>query len=106
MHPTDEEAKKEILNLSSKKVTRIDDIRAKVLKTNTNIYLKDLTALVNDCLEKGVFRDELELADVSPVFKKDENLDKENYRPVSILSHMSSCQRFLKESSTRKSTIS
>ena len=31
----------------------------------------------------------LKLADVSPVFKKDDDLKKENYRPVSILSHMS-----------------
>ena len=31
----------------------------------------------------------MKLADVSPVFKKDDDLNKENYRPVSILSHMS-----------------
>ena len=31
----------------------------------------------------------MKLADVSPVFKKDDDLKKENYRPVCILSHMS-----------------
>ena len=51
--------------------------------------MKDITALVNDCLEKGVFPYELKLADVSPVFKQGESLDKENYRPVSILSYIS-----------------
>ena len=30
----------------------------------------------------------MKLADVSPVFKNDDDLNKEYYRPVSILSHM------------------
>ena len=36
-----------------------------------------------------MFPNELKLADVSPVFKKDGDLNKDNYRPVSILSYMS-----------------
>ena len=39
--------------------------------------------------------DELKLAKVMPIFKKKDDLDKENYRPVSILPHVS---KFLKES--------
>ena len=38
---------------------------------------------------KVVFLDELPLADVSTVFEKGENVDKENCRPVSILPQMS-----------------
>ena len=41
---TKKEVNERILNLPSKKATRISDIHAKVLKAN-NIYLKDLTAL-------------------------------------------------------------
>ena len=37
----------------------------------------------------GLFPNELKLADVLPVFKKDDDLNKENYRHASILSHMS-----------------
>ena len=37
---------------------------------DTYLDLKNLTALLNECLEKGVSPDELKLADVSPVFKK------------------------------------
>ena len=59
------------------------------IPANIDIYLKKLTALVNDCLENGVFPGELKLADVSPVFKKGESLDQENCRPVSIISHIS-----------------
>ena len=88
-YATEEEVRKEILNLSSKKATRIGDIPVKELKTNINIYLKELTPLVNDCIEKGVFPYKLKLADVSHVFKKGESLNKENYIPVIIISYMS-----------------
>ena len=67
------------MNLSFKNATRKGNIPAKILKDS----LKD------NCLKDSLFPNELKLADVSPVFKKDDDLNKENYRPVSILSHMS-----------------
>ena len=39
--------------------------------------------------KKGIFPDDLKLADVSPIFKKEYSFKKENYRPVSILPHRS-----------------
>ena len=36
------------------------------------LYNKKLTATINSCIEKGLFPDELKIADVSPIFKKDE----------------------------------
>jgi len=36
-------------------------------------------------IETGFFPDSLKLANVTPVFKKEDPLDKSNYRPVSIL---------------------
>ena len=41
--------------------------------------------IINNYLKDGLFPKELKLADVSPVFRKDDDLNKENYRPVSIL---------------------
>ena len=83
------DAKKEILNLSSKKATRKGDIPAKILKNRINAYLSELTILVNNCLKKEVFPDDLKLADITPIFKIEDSLYKENYRPVSILPHLS-----------------
>ena len=83
------EVKKELMNLSSKKVTRKGDIPAKILKDSLSVYTKELTTVFNNCLKDGLFPNELKLADISPVFKKDDDLNKVNYRPVSILSHMS-----------------
>ena len=81
--------KKEILHLSSKKATRKGDIPAKILKNSINTYLSELTILINNCLKEGVFRDDLKLADITPIFKNEDSLIKKNYRPISILSHLS-----------------
>ena len=81
--------KKEILNLSSKKATRKGDNPAQIPKNSINAYLSELTILINNCLKKGVFPDDLKLADITPIFKKEDSLNKEKYRPVSILLYLS-----------------
>ena len=75
--------------MSYNKATRKGDIPAKILKSSINAYLSELTILINNCLKKGVFPDDLKLADITPIFKKEDSLNKENYRPVSILPHLS-----------------
>ena len=65
------------------------DIPAKILKKSVKIYKKEITFIINDSIEKGIFPDDLKLADVSPIFKKEYSFKKENYRPVSILPHRS-----------------
>ena len=77
------------MNLSSKKATTKGDIPANILGDSLSVYTKELTTIINNCLKDALFPNELKLADVSPAFKKDDDLNKENYRPVSILSHMS-----------------
>lgn len=77
----------------SKKSTRESDVPAKFIKVGINVCSKELATLtltltLNSCLEKELFPGKLKIADASPIFKKDEDLNKENYEPVSILSHM------------------
>ena len=83
------DVKKEILNLSSKKATRKGGIPAKILKNSINAYFSELTILINNCVKKGVFPNDLKLADITPTLKKEDSLNKENYRPVSIPPHLS-----------------
>ena len=54
-----------------------------------NIHLPFITKIINVSFENGRFQDEPKLAEVSSILKKDDDLDKENYRSVSILSHVS-----------------
>ena len=44
-----------------------------------------LTNCINNSLSEGLFPDSLKRANITPVHKKNDPLDKENYRPVSIL---------------------
>ena len=44
-----------------------------------------LTDCINDALSQGIFPDNLKFANITPVYKKDEATDKQNYRPVSLL---------------------
>ena len=76
---------KEILNSSSKKGTKNGDILAKIVKRSFDIYIQEITLIINGCIEIRIFSDDLNLANVSPIFKKD--ILKKNI--INQLPHMS-----------------
>ena len=89
-HPVSEElVRKTILNLNGSKVTPVGDIPVDMLKSTVDVHLPFITTIINNAFENSCFPDELKYAEVSPVFKQKDDLDKENYKPVSILSHVS-----------------
>ena len=55
----------------------------KILKTHITPLL---SSLINDSFLCGTFPNKLKLAKVTPVFKKGSRQDKDNYRPISVLS--------------------
>ena len=78
-----------IKNILTNKVTE-GEIPLNVLKQSnfTYVYFTNFTyvkRLFNDSLLKYTFPDSLKFENITPVQKKDEQTDKENYRPVSIL---------------------
>ena len=44
-----------------------------------------ITNCINKCISIKSFPDELKVADVRPVFKKEDSNNKVNYRPISLL---------------------
>ena len=78
-----------ILKLDGSKATPVGDIPGDMLKSTVDIHLTFITKIINFSFENGCFPDELKLAEVSPIFKKNNDLVKENYRSISILSHVS-----------------
>ena len=60
------------------------DIPLKLLKECDCTYEK-LTNCINNSLSEELFPDSLKRANITPVYKKNDPLNKENYRPVSIL---------------------
>ena len=86
---TSEEVLKTIYTLKNNKGSLSYTIPVKILKTFSGSFLPYLTGVINHSITTSSFPDELKLAEVISAFKKDDPLDKENYRPISLLSHTS-----------------
>ena len=88
-HPfSQDEVAKEIKKLDSSKRSS-GDIPIMILKNHINIYLHTFTNFLNAARCNGICPNAMKLADISPIFKKDDKTEKENYRPISILSPLS-----------------
>jgi hypothetical protein len=74
-----------ISKLHSKKATGVDGISAKLLKSCSSSVSQPVCDLINFSLGSCSFPGNLKKAQVIPIFKKKDPLDKQNYRPVSIL---------------------
>ena len=66
------------MELNKSKATS-GNIPTKTLKTITRDTCVPLTDCINSVILNGVFRDELKLADVTPLYKKRDSEDKTNY---------------------------
>ena len=78
----EEEFKLEIMNLNSKKATCHGTIPTKILKQFYDSYLPIIAKIINKSITEGTFPSELKLAEVTPVFKKLECMNKENVQGV------------------------
>ena len=56
---------------------------------NSDIFSNLIYKHFNHCIDKGEFLSDLKHADIVPVYRKNSKCEKENYRPVSILSNLS-----------------
>ena len=77
------------MNLNSSKACQNSDIPTKVIESNSDIFTDALYSEFNRSLENSVFPPSMKLANVPPVHKKGNRLEKDNYRPVSILPNLS-----------------
>ncbi len=75
----------EISKLNLNKTTCYDDIPAKILYKNKDIVSPFVTKIYDDTKNSCNFPNLLKLGNVTPIHKKGEKTNKENYRPISIL---------------------
>ena len=80
-HVTDEEVQKFITNLDGSNATTVEDIPTDMLKQTIDIHLPIMTQIINMAFDNHCYPDDLKLAK--------HGLDKENYKSVSVLSHVS-----------------
>jgi hypothetical protein len=65
------------------------DLNMKTLKTLLPAIITPMEHIINLSLKHGVFPDKLKLAKVTPVFKKGDKTNMNNYRPISLLPQIS-----------------
>ena len=89
-HATMNEVLKELRSIHIRKTTGyVIYIPGKLIKEGADFLCKPIKSLINKCIDTCTFPNALELADVVPIFKKNDMLNKMNYRPISILSCIS-----------------
>ncbi|XP_045460873.1 uncharacterized protein LOC123671201 [Harmonia axyridis] len=74
-----------VCNLKNKKSGDVYGLNSELFKQIYPILSDALCEVLNMCMEQGIFPQELKIARVVPVHKKDDVDEEGNYRPVSIL---------------------
>ena len=76
---------KYIKQLSVKKASGYDEIPATFVKKIGAQLAKPLTQLMNRCILENTFPSKMKMANITPIYKKKDKLNKDNYRSVNLL---------------------
>ena len=82
---TNQEVYKELIHLKNNKSPGPDDFTPKLIKSVATYLHLPLTILYNKSIETATFPNDLKIAKVIPLFKKNCRYKPENYRPISLL---------------------
>ena len=74
-----------VLSLKLSKASGSDDIAPRVIKECIYFFVEPLCDIFNKSLSQGVVPVKLKVAKVVPVYKKDDNQNIANYRPIALL---------------------
>ena len=83
------EVKSLLRNIDSSKATGYDTIPPKLVKAAGNELAQPISSLVNRSLSLSRFPHELKKSETSPLYKGQNNLEPQNYRPLSVLTCLS-----------------
>ena len=75
--------------LHVKKATGADKISGKILKLAKPALLSPIAEFINLSIQTSTIPDRTKLAQVIPLHKKNDPMDKTNFRPVSVLTALS-----------------
>ena len=76
---------KTILQLKNSNCLDVYGISSYILKYSASFICEPLTHIFNCCLDTAIFPAALKFSKVIPIFKKGNNLEFTNYRPISII---------------------
>ena len=78
-----------INDLKPKTSTGVDSVSNKLLKFVKNVISEPLSIIINQMLKSGIFADLLKISKIVPLYKKDDDTNLSNYRPISLLPSIS-----------------
>ena len=87
VHPSKIETN--LSKLNTKKATGYDGLAPKLIKAAAPAISTPLSGIVNDVYSQSKFPSQAKAAEVGTIYKKDSQLEKNNYRPVSVLTTLS-----------------
>ena len=86
LNPTNiHEIGKVIENLKNKHSSGHDNVSNYLIKRLKEVMITPLCIIINKSLEEGVFPTRMKNAEVVPLYKGKDRLNKNNYRPISLL---------------------
>ena len=94
--------KNEIKGLNANKAETHNNIPRKILRQSAETTANNLQLLFNNAKSNRELPENLKLGDVTPVSKKNDALDKTNYRNVSILCPVSQILEMLMQKQMNK----
>ena len=78
-----------ILELNGRKPMGIDTIPPKIIKMLNDNICDNIESIANLMITQSLFPDQAQISSITPVFKIDDRMEKQNYRPISVLSCLS-----------------
>ncbi|EDO26081.1 predicted protein, partial [Nematostella vectensis] len=74
----------EIMSIPNHKACGLYSCPTQLLKCVSHIISHPLALLLNMSVAQGTHPDKLKMSKIAPVFKADDELDPNNYRPISL----------------------
>ena len=74
-----------LLNINTRKTCGHDSIPPRLLKESASAIAGPLATIVNDSIRQCRYPARWKMGQVTPIFKKDDELSKINYRPITVL---------------------
>ena len=78
-----------IFKMNAKKSTGLDVLYSKILELSARAVTTPLTSLFNYCIRTSILLSDWKMSNVTPIHKKVDVTDKNNYGPVIVLSAIS-----------------
>ena len=86
LRPISENDLQIIINkLPNKNRSGCDCLSNTLMRKLSDVILKPLHIIINQSIQEETFPGLMKLAHVTPLFKSDSAMDKNNYRPISLL---------------------